>query len=184
MKKNSSGFSLVELVVVIAIMVILSTGAIMGFSSLGGQQVRRAARSIDTLLSNTKNHVMAKGDGYMIIEKTADGDYIARSGDGTEKSLGTNRDLVVTYTMSDAPNYEEEITEGAPLIISYEKASGRFTERVTAVNTDENGVVSYSYETGAYVKSIIVRLHDRSSKITLFPKTGKHKMDGSADATE
>ncbi len=143
-RKNRAqmGFSLVEIVVVIAIMAILGVGVLAAVPSLTGHQVRRAVRTIDTMLSNTKTTVMAKGNGYFLLRQESDGSFTAVSADGTEKPLGSRKGIEVTYKCSD--NVTHSVTASEPLIITFDKASGAFSERVTAVDPKGDQSVPFS----------------------------------------
>ena len=170
--RREKGFSLVEVVVVLAIMVILSAGIMLIVPQMSGQQLRQGVRAIDTGLANTKTTVMAKGTGFFQLVKDADGGYSAVSPNGTEKSLGSRKTLTVTYTTSD--NAVHTITEAEPLIISYDKSSGAFQERIKSLKAD--GKTVDVYDTGNYVRKITVSLQGQEKAILLYPKTGKHEM--------
>ncbi len=175
-KKQNMGFSLIEMVVVLAVMMILGVGVMTALPMLGGQQVRRAVRTIDTMLSNTKTTVMAKGTGYFQIRQESDGSYTAISADGREKPLGSRKGIKVTYRCSGS-DVDYAVAVDSPLILTFDKASGAFLERVTAIDPEGDGSVACTYDKDHYVRSITVSLGDRQRTVTLYPKTGKYEVE-------
>ena len=165
---------MIEMVVVIAIMTILGVGILAALPQMGGQQIRKAARTIDSMLSDTKTSVMAKGKGYFTLSKDAEGKYYATSADGIQKPLGDRVTLTVTFV--DTNGNTHDITESDPLMLTFDKASGAFMERIKEVDPNGNGKPAFSYYTDTYVRSITVSLRDRKRVIVLYPKTGKFEV--------
>ena len=95
MKKNNNGFSLVELVIVVAILVIIGGFALTGVAILSGKPVDECAKKIQVALEGNRNTTMGKlsasisfyqddnGDIYM--EEVIDGapPYIKQIGESS-----------------------------------------------------------------------------------------------------
>ena len=140
----------------------------MSVGSLTSQQVKKAARTIDSLLTDTKTLNMAKSSAYFMLYK--DGDYYyAMTTDGTTKQLASNKTLTVKFLDQGSSSYTD--VADTPIVISYDKASGAFRERGTKAEGAEP-----EFTTGEYVKEIIVSAGNRERKIVLYPRTGKHEV--------
>ena len=62
--KNNKGFSLVEMLVVMAILAILTGGAVASISIVNNANVNKAASALDSAFSKARTNGMAKGSGY------------------------------------------------------------------------------------------------------------------------
>lgn len=65
--KNNKGFSLVELIIVIAIMVLMVGGAILSLSMLIGADANQSAKKMDAQLNDIKTGAMSRAGEYMIV---------------------------------------------------------------------------------------------------------------------
>ena len=77
MKNKNKGFTLVELVIVVAIFTILLGILEPSVNSIFGFRVQRAANSIGAALDKTKTEAMNRLVGEMKLEKQDDGYYIS-----------------------------------------------------------------------------------------------------------
>lgn len=78
-REDNRGFSLVELVIVIAIMAIMSAFIFIGSALLAGQYARECASDISTALSKEKNYALTRSatiDCYMELVYDTDGYYV------------------------------------------------------------------------------------------------------------
>ena len=74
-KKNNGGFSLVELIVVIAISVVLIGAATISIRSVMGVEVKQCARNIESIINKTRVTSMGKDSAVLKIYKASDGAY-------------------------------------------------------------------------------------------------------------
>ena len=72
--KNNSGFSLVELIVIIAIITIVSAGSILSLSMLTGADARKAFEKIEAELNEAKTGSMSRYDEDMTVKYLSKGD--------------------------------------------------------------------------------------------------------------
>ena len=70
-KKNNGGFSLVELIVVIAISVVLIGAATISIRSVMGVEVKQCARNIESIINKTRVTTMGKDSAVLEIYKDA-----------------------------------------------------------------------------------------------------------------
>ena len=179
--KKDKGFSLIELVVVIAIMVILTLGISIGISALSNREAKEALQMIQGQLTYTQSYAMSKTIAYGEIEQRDDGYYyVLTYGKGerrkiSEKKLCSNDCQILCKTTSEDAG--TPIDEEHPCILSFSKSSGSFLPMIDKVEGDafvyksktgENGIKSDSY-----CEEILITRGNYSGKITLYPKTGK-----------
>ncbi len=62
--ESRKGFSLVEMLVVIAIMAILTGGAVASIAIVNNANVNKAAKALDDAFSKARSNGMARGDSY------------------------------------------------------------------------------------------------------------------------
>ncbi len=123
--RENKGFSLIEIVVVMAIISILTVTAAVGIQSLGNRQVTRCIDSIETYLGKTKVAALAQNNkSYIEIYQTADGciidSYVSDHLDKSEK-IG-NSDIEISYYKSGG--IRTVLTETERLKISFKRDSG------------------------------------------------------------
>ncbi len=74
-KLNNQGISLVEIVIVLAIMAIIGGAVLLSTTVATDKQVSSCAEKIASSLEQTRNLVMGKSNGYIEISQAA-GDYV------------------------------------------------------------------------------------------------------------
>ena len=176
MKKDNKGFSLVELVVVIAIMAVLTGFIFYSFSLLTGQDARQCASNLSTALDKEKNYALTRSgtaDCYLELTKTTDGYFVAyyvpknALVDGTgagdyvelEKQKLGKKNVDISCTLGGSA---VTVTEAAPLRVVYDRVSGAFKK------------VSVGSSTGECTKITVKR--GRTYELTLYTATGKHDL--------
>ncbi|MGN0485210.1 MAG: Tfp pilus assembly protein FimT/FimU [Lachnospiraceae bacterium] len=167
LQKNDKGFSLIELIVTIAIMAILSVGAVYGISSLTGFYAKQAGELLYQAVSETKVDTMSKGeDVYMKVYQEGDSYWLERDG-GEKKKLGSTKRILISYEYTGGKKEIKKEKEG--LIVRFKKGTGAFR---TIEVQDENGQVS---DTTAYCTKLIVQTasKNRTKTLEFYPDTGK-----------
>ena len=75
--KKNSGFSMVELIVTVAILAIISVGAFLLTGSQNGWKLRHAAERLDSALDKAMVQSMSKSDTAGLIVYELNGEYQA-----------------------------------------------------------------------------------------------------------
>lgn len=180
MKKDNHGFSLVELIVVIAIMAVMIGIAAFSLSFLFGAEARQAAQKVNGQLNETKTGAMSRYDETMTLSYKnkdkdlaipSDGYYVQReswtiNGDLTSRSIGTEirkvaaTKVVITVYAKDGSVYELGTTHS--LTVSYDRASGAL----------ENALLDGT--TSFVLDKIVFKSGLKEYTIQFTPETGKH----------
>lgn len=77
--RDNKGFSLIELVVVVALMALLVGVLGYSFSLVTGQEARQCANNLSTALDRAKNYALTKSgssDAYMELTRDTDGSFL------------------------------------------------------------------------------------------------------------
>lgn len=199
MKKKNRGFTLVELVIVIAIFSVLLGVLVPSLNSILGFREQSASSSVQTALDKTKTEAMNRLVGEMVLSHEADGFYITyylyrgksstNMKDSTEKIAAAGLSFSFT-TCSDSSgkkniSAQQELSVGEQLIITYDRESGGFRPLQTGVMTQEE-VARYLDGNGTqgqdivfkdgdtYLKSITVNGHSGNRVIIMNPGTGSY----------
>ncbi|MCR4787628.1 MAG: type II secretion system GspH family protein [Lachnospiraceae bacterium] len=199
--KNNRGLSLVELIVVIAIMAILIGAAGFGLSLLFGTEAKQAAYRTEAELNDAKTGTLTKAGEDIVIryiavpdKKTDPDDYEDYSKKGVEKSGYYADKCTYTIIYNTAPDksnlsskipesvYEQEheysyIGSGSVEInIIYKIESGE--EKTEALGSDQAIKISYDRETGEFKKIELGGNYDIGGSFTaaktLHDKVNRH----------
>ncbi len=165
-KLENAGFSLIELIVVIAILAIMSAGGVAAFGYLNLANASKCAAKIDNGLTSLKSRNMSKtsstymhlyyydDDYYILFDDSAS--FTPSAGNYSDGEVVGNRDLKIffdTHDISTLPN--------TCVTIGVRRKDGAFLN--TASPTSKIKVVKSS--------------GDSAHEITLVTSTGKHFID-------
>ena len=180
-KKNNNkngGFSLVELIVVIAIMAVLTGIASMSLASVMGVSVKQCARDIQSAANQTRVSTLGKDEVIMTITKgnkaksseayyctivTKDG--LGKTTENEEKIGKSNLDI--TYVLSDSKgNKTSDITldDTHSLTIKVNRGTGAMAP---CMKSDGSSGGDY------YCMQIKVKKNSTEKIISFYPETGK-----------
>lgn len=179
---DNKGFSLVELIIVVAIMAVLIGVMAYSFQMVTGQQARECANNITLALDKAQTYAMSKSgdeDAYMELSKDGTGvvatyyvpdKAVFGTGDTPtwsvlEKETLGKEAVSVVCTFLDGSTVE--ITATDSVRIYYDRVGGAFREAV---------VVNAGGETTAYCESITIT-RGREYKIELITATGRHTLE-------
>ena len=192
-KMSDKGFTLVELIVVVAILTKLLGIAVPSLNSILGFRVNRAANSIASALDRTKIEASSRLVGEMKLEKRADGYYISYyldrgkvggashvTEDEPEKIAPARTEI--SYTI-DAGGASHVMAVGDRLILTYDRATGGFLPIQSKVITQEEILTELEKgkdipleRTGTYCTSITVSGGRRYKTLSLIKETGKYSI--------
>uniref|UniRef100_UPI004056159B pilus assembly FimT family protein n=1 Tax=Acetatifactor sp. TaxID=1872090 RepID=UPI004056159B len=156
MRQDQRGFSLVELIVVIAIMAVVSTVGVLSFAMVTGRQVISCTEEMESYIAETKVQALSRASATLEIFVKADGVYVNLSVEGRDVKIGTSG-LTVKYR---AGGSEVTLSETERLVLSFDRASGAF-------------LPLSGYATETYCEEIVIESGNRTGKIVLVSKTGK-----------
>lgn len=145
--KNDKGFSLVEMLVVIAIMAILTGGAAASIAIVNNANVNKAAKMLDDAFSKARTNGMARGNDYHL--------KLAMEGNS----------LYASTTVSGVLETKEKISGGGVSVTLpgvteyYFTADGGVKAVSGAVSVSENTVFTHG---------------DRTANFWFYPITGEH----------
>lgn len=182
--KNEKGFSLIELIIVIAIMSVLGGFIFYSSSLLIGQDARQCANNLSTVLDKEKNYAMTKSgetDCQVELEQKTDGIYATYYVPKSATALPTDPGALVKAEEKKIGKKNVDITcrlvleDGTTRDISVAGRGG--SNRLTIVYDRVTGAVKKvnGEEHCKEVKLTVQR--GRTYELTLFAATGKHELE-------
>lgn len=168
-KRNNRGYSLIELIVVVAILAILSTGVIGYFGLLSNSSAKETMTKLKTAMTNTRTQAMSKAQASLLIYEQDGEYYVQLTINGAEESpikVGNSR-VYVTYTKSNALDQSLPIPskEAGGLRIEFNRDTGGFKPIESGSGNE------------IYCKKITVSAGSRKYEIVCEKLTGKVKVE-------
>ncbi len=193
--KKNQGFTLVEMVITVAIFAILLGILSLSLNSVLGFRVQRATNSIASALDKTRREAMSRLVGEMKLEYRSDGYYITYYLDRGKESATTSKirdddsekiapaGTRISYTDSTGHTYNLWEGEKNSLILTYNRATGGFLP-IQSNEWEQNQILEELRagndiplerdENLPYCQTITVKGGMRTREITLNKDTGKY----------
>ena len=139
-KKDNRGMSLVEIILVIALMIVIAGVTGYGVSMIGQKPVEECARKVEIALNQNRTNSMGKQEAYLEFYMTSDGraafqEYWKNVRDGSVVSRGTEpfiigaADVKLRFVYKDAAGDETVVNMGTDHIkVSFKRDSGSLVE--------------------------------------------------------
>lgn len=138
MRKDNKGFSLVELIVVITIIVVLTGIISMGVGLAVSKPADECAAKLKASLQSMRVTTMGKFDAHMEIYKKNDQIYVKEIKVDTEGGTPSSKESIVSakgvqlyFEKGNSGTYEELKEGDAPILIYYDRSSGAFSNSVS-----------------------------------------------------
>lgn len=181
--KGNQGFSLVELLVVLAIMAVLATAAVTGIGMLSGARMSQCVKKLDSALSEARVATMSKGSGSFLLFRDEKGNYYVQIGTGEMQKVA--EDTVAISYVDSGSALEHPITKDGPLEIRYAAGSGAFLPLSNGTSPfpeeEESAPGEEERMSGGneiYCEQIIVKTGERHrAAIRLVRDTGRHYVE-------
>lgn len=199
--KDNKGVSLVELVIVIAIMAILGTFVFVGFGLLTGQYARECANDLSAALSKEKNSSLTKSatiDCYMELLYDDDGYHVRYyvpknaivKGDtppsdwvlADDQKVGSKRVYInINWEYDGGTSTSTVIQSGQSVKFIYDRISGalKASGESDGITPGIDSFILDDIANGVAAKCTKITItidHGRTYEITLYPATGKHEL--------
>jgi prepilin-type N-terminal cleavage/methylation domain len=168
---GNKGFSLVELIVIIAIVAVSAGATTISMSSLYSFHVKQCAYDIDALLSKCKVGVMSKeGNVYLRLYNGTDGIYCEyyEAGIAVANEKIAKDTVSISYISSNGDTINTIGTGG--LYISFDRTTGSLLTLGEAATLGGATVGDEGY----YSTAIIVESGEKNVTVRIVPTTGKH----------
>ena len=133
-KHKNSGISLVEIIVVVAIISVLVGVSSIGFGMVSTKSATQCAKNIQISLERARMNTMGKKNGYVAFFTKADGVYVIEgydyvgspsvdTSDSAAKKIGKDN-LTVNYCFGDASSVPGTVLGVDPVIIEFNRSDG------------------------------------------------------------
>ncbi|MCR5507502.1 MAG: prepilin-type N-terminal cleavage/methylation domain-containing protein [Lachnospiraceae bacterium] len=183
-KKDNRGFSLVELVICMAIMAIVLGMLVGSLNYIGNSQARALANAVKTSVGQCRIQTMGKYESYLYIYRGADKKYYkevwrkSKADDWVHENvevIGKQKPVVKYKIKGDTSEYTLDV--GTPgFMVTFDRSNGK--EISTSANVlpagtqdaDSNVIDSVK---PVKVSEITVSYGGTEYKITIVPETGK-----------
>lgn len=167
--KRTEGYSLIELIVVTAIIAILAGAALFSVNSLGNGKLNKCTSRIEAALKETKVNAMSKSGGCILtISCDSEGNYTLEMTGGQPETIASSKMEIYYdyYEVSTGAENQIKITSATPLRLTYGRASGAF------LGILEPGPGGVLVPGSVYCKKIIIASGKKKQTLSLVKDTG------------
>ena len=193
MKKKNSGFTLIELIVVLSIFALLLAIIVPSLNSILGFRVQRAANSIGAALDKTQIEASSRLVGAMKLEyRPNDGYYISyildrgkieENGDDIIKTDQDEEKIApaktsISYFVGGQEKFldNRNNNKSNAIVITYDRATGKFLPLMKTDGWEDPYLSEMQLGEDQVCSKIVVKGGSRTGTITLMQDTGKYKI--------
>lgn len=189
-RNDNRGFSLVELMVVVAIMAVMGSFMFIGNALVAAQYPRECANDLSAALNKEKNYALTKSatiDCYMELIYDSDGYYVRyyQPRNAVVKGDNPSYDWVLAEEEKVGKSAVDIICEfdgvssvsigsGTSVKFIYNRISGEFKKSIISDGSTP-GIGSEDAVSAAFCKRIEIK-GGRTYEITIYSATGKHEL--------
>lgn len=158
-KSDNRGLSLIELIVVIAILGILSVGAVNSLGLLSSSGAKEAATKLKSAMSKARTETMSKSQASLKLYEDDSEYYVQFTVNGNQETpikIGSSR-VNITYTESDEPDNPQSLPSDG-ITLEFDRDTGAF---------------KYISGTDVYCEKITITGGSRTYTLTCERLTGK-----------
>lgn len=176
---KNAGFSMIELIVVIAIMAVMVGIAFIGFGMLNGGNAKKAEKNILSQLADVRTSTLAKA-GLWTAEIYSDGsqykiDIKNKTDVISSTKIGSR--ISIAYQDSVAAS-EAAVDKDYKLVVSFSQGTGAVTKVEQIPTAGGAGVQLYNSATTSAKGDIVIKVNaSPRSTLTLWYATGKVTTD-------
>jgi prepilin-type N-terminal cleavage/methylation domain-containing protein len=172
MKQNNKGMSLVELIVVMAIMAVLASAVGIGIGMISTKQVDQCATQLKSSVQGIRITTMGKYQTYLKVYNTANGvciEEFTQDADGTvtssSKIVGDST-VTVIYKLSDGTVFNLGDSSN-PLYIEFDRSSGALKKLPASMGSAQEGKYCVEIEVSKGSKVRTLKIAYLTGKVTM-----------------
>lgn len=181
MKQNNKGYSLVEIIIVIAIMSILTGGVFFSINMVFGANAKTCANDIKSAISQCKVNAMGKSDASLEIYRS-DKDQCIYARQWIKESYGwqpkepekiSNAKVYVTYAYITAKDNYIELDDTKHIFIGFDRSSGAFKEAAMLKESGGTVIIEgydpvyYGFFVGGGRRKYDIKLEELTGKVSI-----------------
>ena len=184
-RKDNRGLSIVELVIVIAIMAIVIGMLAASLNYIGNSQARSLANAIKTSIGQTRIQTMGKNEVFLYIYRGSDKRYYKETwrkagADDTlvrenREMLGKDKPSVKYYIKDDTDEHVIDGTGG--LLITFDRSNGKEIDTrglpTGSQNSEGTEITTPNGNKSVLCNKILVSYGSKEYVIEITPETGK-----------
>lgn len=178
LSKNNKGYSLVELIIVVAIITILGGTVMFSISLIFSADAKGCAHSLTSALADTKVNAMGRDGAYMELTRDSNGDiwvtqWVKKSSwmeSGNPQKIGTRRITVYYFAEgTEVGDFDSttgtELASGTTIYFSFDRSTGAFIESFKLKDGTEVGSSFYDgFEVIGGSKDYLIDLNKLTGK--------------------
>lgn len=171
-KKNNGGYTLVELITVISIMMVISGVAVLSINTIFSQDAKKTAITIDDALSEIRMLSMSKSGDFVMTVQPDPSDskkhtIIITRGGNPYKTIDVDRSVLITLNKGET----ELVGSGGDIVVTFDKSTGKVTN-IGATET-AGAAADSLYE----IRIVAQNGSSKTATVFIVANTGRHYTD-------